>query len=565
MPQVSDSDVKKKKRSASGSALAKQLRLEKKRNLSLKTKQAKTLKLLKSAKSKLLKYQKAYQKLKDAGSSSSAADSKVTDKLRKDLSKAQERLSKTLTLYKDTKSELKSTKSELRKAKKAASTPSANPEALTEAQNKVLRLEKERGEQSQKLAALAESFAKLQDSGSRFKSEKEWQEAETKIASLEKTITQSEEAQKALQESLDQVKSQLAGREAEHEEALLKLWDLEEHIQQQGNDVSGALGAKEAAIEETKREVQKLKDKLAEEESEKEKALARLKESRDESARIEAERDAQSQELDESKERIGVLMTAGQSLKAQMAEQTKEFETFKAEHAARKEALERITAENKQLKEDAEASGDGTAREPAEKRASKAEARLKEMESQLVETRARLLSFHTEMEEVQQAEQAALERNQALEKEIEFRSSQLQQLEALISLLEQKEETHMRQLAAMRRQITELLEDNGRLKEEVNEKSGKLKTVERSFEETDESLVNIRRRYETTRDAFELSKSQLTEARNRALLNLTRAEEAEKKFSKADRDAKVVAEENKVLKRRMERLQERVAELEMLS
>ena len=117
----------------------------------------------------------------------------------------------------------------------------------------------------------------------------------------------------------------------------------------------------------------------------------------------------------------------------------------------------------------------------------------------------------------------------------------------------------------MRRQITELLEENGRLKEEVNEKSGRLKNVERSFEETDESLVNIRRRYETTKEALELNKSQLTEARNRALLNLTRAEEAEKKFSRADHSAKVTAEENKVLKRRLERLQERVAELEMLS
>ena len=89
--------------------------------------------------------------------------------------------------------------------------------------------------------------------------------------------------------------------------------------------------------------------------------------------------------------------------------------------------------------------------------------------------------------------------------------------------------------------------------------------MERSFEETDESLANIRRRYETTKEALELNKSQLTEARNRALLNLTRAEEAEKRFSKADHDAKVVAEESEVLKRRMGRLQERVAELEMLS
>ena len=92
-----------------------------------------------------------------------------------------------------------------------------------------------------------------------------------------------------------------------------------------------------------------------------------------------------------------------------------------------------------------------------------------------------------------------------------------------------------------------------------------MKSVERSFEETDESLSNIRRRYETTKEALELNKSQLTEARNRALLSMTRAEEAEKKFSKADRDAKVVAEENKVLKRRVGRMQERIAELEMLT
>ena len=182
-----------------------------------------------------------------------------------------------------------------------------------------------------------------------------------------------------------------------------------------------------------------------------------------------------------------------------------------------------------------------------------------------METRSRLLSFHNEMEAVEQAKASVEQRNQELEKELEYSGSQMQQLEDLISLLEQKEETHMRQLAAMRRQITELLEDNGRLKEEINEKSGRLKNVERSYEETDESLANIKRRYETTKDALELNKSQLTEARNRALLNLGRAEDAEKKASEAVSQSKVIAEENKVLKRRLERLQERVAELEMLS
>jgi chromosome segregation ATPase len=169
------------------------------------------------------------------------------------------------------------------------------------------------------------------------------------------------------------------------------------------------------------------------------------------------------------------------------------------------------------------------------------------------------------MEAVEQAKDSVEQRNQELEKELEYSGSQMQQLEDLISLLEQKEETHMRQLAAMRRQITELLEDNGRLKEEINEKSGRLKNVERSYEETDESLANIKRRYETTKDALELNKSQLTEARNRALLNLGRAEDAEKRAAEAVSQSKVIAEENKVLKRRLERLQERVAELEMLS
>ena len=182
-----------------------------------------------------------------------------------------------------------------------------------------------------------------------------------------------------------------------------------------------------------------------------------------------------------------------------------------------------------------------------------------------METRSRLLNFHNEMESVEREKEAAESRSKELEKELEFSGSQMQQLENLISLLEQKEETHIRQLAAMRRQITELLEDNNRLKDDMNEKSGKLKAVERSYEETDESLVNIKRRYETTREALESHKSQLTEARNRALLSLSRVEDAEKKSAETEKNARVVLEENKVLKRRMERLQERVAELEMLS
>lgn len=606
------SDEAKKKTKVTAATLLKKLKLEQKKTKLLKLKLAKSIKLTKATKLKLLKYQRAYLKLKKAStpvpSDNSATEARLAQ-LTTDLKKAEDRMGKTLVLYKDTKAELAGVKNTLREAQESlrqSQHNAVNPAELVKAREQAARVEKElagarrdhqalkqelestqseseklkdeltqlraqnerleteRSEQSSRLAKLAESFAALQETHqqSTLGQNVHWEDAQVEIRSLKEQLEEAESSHQTLQETYEQTKSQLASRETEHEEALLKLWDLEEKIQTQGDTVGGALEAKNAEIEELKKNLQQIQDRLASEESEKEKAQARLNESRDEAARLEKERDALSQQLDEAKEQRAALESSAQNLRHKLVEQSAALETLRTEHATILEQLESLRTENQQFKH---ASQEPEGGEPAEKRATRAESRLKEVEEQLVETRARLLSIHNEMDAADQAKRGVEDRNTELEKELNFRSSQMQQLENLISLLEQKEETHNRQLAAMRRQITELLEDNGRLKEEVADKSGKLKTIERSFEETDESLTNVRRRYETTRDTLELNKSQLTEARNRALLNLTRAEEAEKRYSEAERQSKIVAEENKVLKRRVERLQERVAELEMLS
>ncbi len=618
---MSDEVTHKTKSKVTSVELAKRLKLEKKRSQSYKLKQLKTLKLLKAAKKKLLKYKQAYLKLKAAGATGANTEKLALQnkKLNESLGKYQDRLNKTLKLLKESKSELKDSHKALamarsenqghaelerlqkhleklevenvalqaqterlgrelaeereragaleKKLEESDAARQAFENESAKARDTIARLEQGRAEQTAKLTALAESFTRLQanQKAAGGADEEALLLAQSEVEELRETLETVEQERADLSSELDQVKKQLAGRETEHEEALLKLWDLEERIQDQGSDVSGALEAKNAEIEEVKKKVKELGEQLTVEESEKEKALGRLKESRDEATRLEEEREALTKELDESKERIAVLMSAGQNLKTQIAKQTEFYEKLKSEHSSVQEELATLKTRLSEVQQTQQISEAPETREPAEKRATKAEVRLKEVEEKLVETRAKLLSSHTQMEQLEHEKKAVEVRNSELEKELTFGASQLQQLESLISLLEQKEETHIRQLAAMRRQITELLEDNGRLKEELGEKSGRLLTVERSFEETDESLANIRRRYETTKEALELNKSQLTEARNRALLNLTRAEEAEKKFSKADHEAKVVAEENKVLKRRMERLQERVAELEMLS
>lgn len=594
----------KKKKASSSSIILKKLKVEKKRSELLKKKQLKTLKLLKLTKAKLEKYKRAYSVLKKKKAVAPVED---TSQLKEDFLKSQERLSKTLGLLKDARTELKAAKvaalkskgsdeakAKLKEAtaklKEVESALQETSKAREAAEKQCQRLEKERSEQTGKLAALAESFSKMQDALADAQAhdpeivvelehrvdelEQELQEAHMARTELEKELNQARElagrsqqleaAKAEADEALEQVRSQLKTRETEHEEALLKLWDLEERITNEGSNVSGALEAKNAEIEDWKKKALKAEEQLTAEESEKEKALARLNESRDEAARLEAESKSLSQELDQSKERIAVLMSAGQNLKSQMAELNAKHDALQAEYQAQLEAMEKLKTEHQTLQQTAAPAEDEN-REPAEQRAGRAEARLKEVEEQLVETRSRLLNYHAEREEIEKAKLAVEERNEELQKEVQYGLSQLQQLESLISLLEQREETHNRQLAAMRRQITELLEDNNRLKEDVSDKSGRLKNVERSFEETDESLTNLRRRYETTREALEAAKDQLTEARNRALLNLGKSEEAERQLSKALHDSKVVGEENKVLKRRLERLQERIAELEMLS
>ncbi len=279
-----------KKKAVSSSDLLKKLKLEKKRSELLKQKQLKTLKLLKLMKKKLEKYQRAYLRLKKKAAEAAppAPDSSLQDVLKR----SRERLSKTLGL-------------------------------LKESQDKCRRLEAERISQSKKLTTLADSFAQLQkaQSGSnkldaeavkkqqqtldhleqqlyaaeqaKAESDRTAQEASEQLKSselhhrrelsrLDQLLQESKAALQHSEETLEQVASRLKTREAEHEEALLKLWDLEERIKNVGSDVSGAMEAKDAEIEELKRRLQKLSDDVAAEESEKEKAQARLNESRDE-------------------------------------------------------------------------------------------------------------------------------------------------------------------------------------------------------------------------------------------------------------------------------------------
>ena len=498
--------------------LKKKYLLQKKKIKAYKVKNLKALKVLKSTKLRVAKYKKAYESLKkqDKGPNQ--------EKLQARLSKNEERLTKTLGLLTKTRNQLKEAKAALKKS--SASQDSEASAELKEALALNETLETRLHETKDELKALQEaSNPPVQD--------------EEKVE---------------LAKNLATAQKQLQTREKEHEESLLKLWDLEERIQNQGGDLEGALQAKQAEVAELKKKFDSLTEQLAAEESEKEKSLGRLKESRDEAARLEKEKLSLTEERDALTERISVLMTAGKSLKNQMAADKITLQNLQAEKASLAEELQTLRDWKRDSTVDSK-----TQRSP------EIDARIQDLESQLLETRTRLLGIHNEMEEVDQARLASENSKAELEKELEYRGTQQQQLEDLVSLLEQKEQTSERQLQAMRRQISELLAENGKLKEEVSDKGGRLKTIERSFEENDESLTNVRRRYETTKEAFELSKTQLYEARSKALEGITRAEQAEKKLAESDKNSRVIAEENKVLRRKLDRLQERVAELEMLS
>ena len=125
-------------------------------------------------------------------------------------------------------------------------------------------------------------------------------------------------------------------------------------------------------------------------------------------------------------------------------------------------------------------------------------------------------------------------------------------------MMEQKEKTAEHQLQALRQQLADMLEENTSLKEENQNQSARIQTAERASDNNDEKISLLRRRQENTVEALERAKEELTEARTRALQAMARSDEADKK-------SRAAAEEIKSMRRKLDRLQERVAELEMLS
>jgi chromosome segregation ATPase len=484
-----------------------------------------------------------------------AANTAATENLRSQLESAKKSLAKEVAASTAFMAELESANAETAKLSKDLS---KTKEALSKA-------ELTRQQQQEKLTQLAEAFAQLQDahSRSRFTGGEDLEDALSQVAELQGTLLEESARNTELELAAEQAEKRLAAREKEHEEVLLKLWDLEERIKSQGGDLEGALGAKEAEIAEMKKARAALEESLATAETEREKALARLNESRDEASRLEAEHREKTAEFEQNRSRITELEMKVLTLSQKADEDVAKVAAATSAQENLAEELAALKARNTELETRVGAANDEDPnREPAEARAAKAEARLKNVEEQLVDTRSRLLSSHNEMDEIDQARLSAVAKLAAVEKDLEFRSSQIQQLENLVALLEQKEDTFNRQLQALRRQVTELFEENSGLKEELQTKTSRLLTVERSYEETDEKFTNLKRRYEITTEAFEKAKDELTEARTRALQSMGRTDEAEKNYAKAERTVRAAAEEIKHLKRKIERLVEHVAELE---
>lgn len=354
-------------------------------------------------------------------------------------------------------------------------------------------------------------------------------EARREISSLEDQLQAQALAFSTLDQSHKKTTNLLREREQEHEDTLLKLWELEERLKEQSeiSEPSPLHHAElQTELQALEAENATLTELLSAAEAERNEAQARLNEN------LQAQTEA-------------TLQNPSLNLQAELES--------------------RIQALTQELQAERDKASSQALKDPAGTRAAKAESRLQQIEEQLVDTRSRLLDSHNELEQLEQAKMAATTKLTAVEKDLEFRGSQIQQLENLVALLEQKEETFDRQLQALRRQIAELIDENGKLKADAQTQTAQQAQTQRTLTDTEEKLSHLRRRYDNTVTAFEKAKEELTDTRTRALQNMARADEYEQKSVEAEHKLSSATEDLKSFKRKVERLQERLVELETMS
>ena len=423
---------------------------------------------------------------------------------------------------------------------------------LSQAKASLATAESSRQQQTEKLLELAATLNQLQDSHSRNRTHdsEEIEELRRRISEQQAELELKQRDFDELSANLDETEKLQATLSKEHEETLLKLWDLEERLKSGDSEQGALVGALESEITELKTARTETQQQI----SELEKALSTA---RREAAQASTPALVKPEEFEEAQTRIADLEMRLLTLSGRLDEES-------AKALAANSAKEALSVQVASLKEALAQSK--LSRPPGALPESSAspDGRVKQLEEQLMETRTRLLSFHNEMDEVDQARLQALARVTEQDRELAEKDqllaashAQVGQIENLVSMMEQKEKTAEHQLQAMRQQLAEMLEENMSLKEENQNQSARIQAAERASDNNDEKISLLRRRQENTVESLERAKEELTEARTRALQAMARSDEAEKK-------SRAAAEEIKSMRRKLDRLQERVAELEML-
>ncbi len=427
---------------------------------------------------------------------------------------------------------------------------------LSKSKASLTAAESSRQQQAEKLLEVADALNQVQETNSRTRSAggEEIEELRQRIAEQQSEIDQRTQDVEELSASLDETEKLQASLSKEHEETLLKLWDLEERLKRGDSELGALVGVLETEIAELKATRSELQQQVSKLEKNLESALQATVEA----GSTDRSDSSNSEELKEAQNRIADLEMRLLTLSGRLDEES-------AKLLAATSAKEALTVQLSSLKESLAQSAQADIVAEAATTSGGSDARVKQLEEQLMETRTRLLSSHNEMDEVDQARLHALARVTEQDRELAEKDqylaashAQVGQLENLVAMMEQKEKTAEHQLQALRQQLADMLEENTSLKEENQNQSARIQTAERASDNNDEKISLLRRRQENTVEALERAKEELTEARTRALQAMARSDEADKK-------SRAAAEEIKSMRRKLDRLQERVAELEMLS